>query len=111
MILQRMGMMLTMICPLTTDAEASKYSFLDRLKHYMERALITEDNRKAVELAVHRVFTINEHVYCVLCVFCVGNYILVAKTVHGHEIQIHAVALGQSSKRRHVPQTRRCQHF
>ena len=45
-----------------TDAEASKYSFLDRLKHYMEWALITEDNRKAVELAVHPVCTINEHV-------------------------------------------------
>jgi hypothetical protein len=62
MILQRMGMMLTTICPLTTDAEASKYSFLDRLKHYMEWALITEDNRKAVELVVHPVCTINEHV-------------------------------------------------
>ena len=35
-----------------TDAEASKYSFLDHLEHYMERALITEDNRKAVELAI-----------------------------------------------------------
>ncbi len=35
-----------------TDAEASKYSFLDRLEHYMEWALITEDNRKAVELAI-----------------------------------------------------------
>ena len=35
-----------------TDAEASKFSFLDRLKHYMERALISEDNRKAVELAI-----------------------------------------------------------
>ncbi len=67
MILQLMGMMLTTLCPLTTDAEASKYSFLDRLKHYMERALITEDNHKAVELAVHCVFTINEHVF----VFCV----------------------------------------
>ncbi len=111
MILQRMGMMLTTICPLTTDAEASKYSFLDRLKHYMERALITEDNCKAVELAVYHVFTINEHVYYVLCVCCVGNYILVAKIVHGHKIQIFAVALGQSSKRSHVPQTRRCQHF
>ena len=31
-----------------TDAEACKYSFLDRLEHYMERAHITEDNRKAV---------------------------------------------------------------
>ena len=35
-----------------TDAEASKYSFHDRLEHYMERALISEDNRKAVELAI-----------------------------------------------------------
>ena len=35
-----------------TDAKASKYFFLDRLDHYMERALITEDNRKAVELAI-----------------------------------------------------------
>jgi len=35
-----------------TDAEASKYSFLDRLKHYMERALISEDNHKAVELVI-----------------------------------------------------------
>ena len=34
------------------DSEASKYSFLDRLEHYMERALITEDNRKPVELAI-----------------------------------------------------------
>ena len=31
---------------LPTDAEASKYSFLDRLEHYMEWAIITEDNRK-----------------------------------------------------------------
>ncbi len=35
-----------------TDAEASKYSFLDRLEHYMEQGLITEDNCKAVELAI-----------------------------------------------------------
>ena len=35
-----------------TDAEASKYSFLDRLEHYMERALITEDIHKTVELAI-----------------------------------------------------------
>jgi hypothetical protein len=35
-----------------TDAEASKYSFLDRLEHYMERALISEANHKAVELAI-----------------------------------------------------------
>ena len=37
---------------LSTDVEASKYSFLDRLEHYMERAIITEDNCKAVELAI-----------------------------------------------------------
>jgi hypothetical protein len=35
-----------------TDAEASKFTFLERLKHYMERAQISEDNRKAVELAI-----------------------------------------------------------
>jgi len=35
-----------------TDAEASIYSFHDCLEHYMERALISEDNRKAVELAI-----------------------------------------------------------
>jgi hypothetical protein len=35
-----------------TDSEASKYSFLDRLEHYMERALISEGNRKAVELVI-----------------------------------------------------------
>ena len=35
-----------------TDAEASKYSFLDRLEHYMEQALITEDIHKTVELAI-----------------------------------------------------------
>jgi len=35
-----------------TDAEASKYLFLNHLEHYMERALIREDNRKAVELVV-----------------------------------------------------------
>jgi hypothetical protein len=35
-----------------TDAEASKYSFLDRLKHYMEWVLISELNCKAVELAI-----------------------------------------------------------
>ncbi len=37
---------------LPTDAEASKDSFLDRLEHYMERVIITEDNCKAVELAI-----------------------------------------------------------
>jgi hypothetical protein len=35
-----------------TDAEANKYSFLDRLERYMERALITENNHKAVELVI-----------------------------------------------------------
>jgi hypothetical protein len=37
---------------LPPDAEASKYSFLDRLEHYMEWAIITEDNHKAVKLAI-----------------------------------------------------------
>ena len=37
---------------LPTDAEASKYSFLDPLEHYMERGIITEDNCKAVELSI-----------------------------------------------------------
>ncbi len=35
-----------------TDAEASKYSFLDRLEHYMEQVFIFEDYHKAVELAI-----------------------------------------------------------
>ncbi len=35
-----------------TDQEVSKYSFYDRLKHYMERELIKEKNRKSVELAI-----------------------------------------------------------
>ena len=35
-----------------TDQEVSKYSFYDRLEHYMERELIKEENRKSVELAV-----------------------------------------------------------
>ena len=35
-----------------TDQEVSKYSFYDRLKHYMEREMIKEENRKSVELAV-----------------------------------------------------------
>ncbi len=35
-----------------TDSEASKYSFLDRLEHYMELALISEENCKAVELVI-----------------------------------------------------------
>ena len=35
-----------------TDQGVSKYSFYDRLEHYMERELIKEENRKSVELAV-----------------------------------------------------------
>jgi len=35
-----------------TDSEASRFTFLERLEHYMERAQISEDNRKAVELAI-----------------------------------------------------------
>jgi hypothetical protein len=35
-----------------TDQEVSKYSFYDRLEHYMERELIKEENRKLVELAI-----------------------------------------------------------
>jgi hypothetical protein len=35
-----------------TDQEVSKYGFHERLEHYMERELITEENRKSVELAV-----------------------------------------------------------
>ena len=35
-----------------TDAEASRFTFWERLEHYMERAQISEDNRKAVELAI-----------------------------------------------------------
>ena len=35
-----------------TDQEVSKYSFYDRLEHYMERELIKEENRKSVELAI-----------------------------------------------------------
>ncbi len=35
-----------------TDAEASKYSFLDHTEHYMERGLISESNCKAVELEI-----------------------------------------------------------
>ncbi len=30
----------------------SKFSFFERLDHYMERCLINEDNRRAVEVAV-----------------------------------------------------------
>ena len=33
-----------------TDQEVSKYSFYDRLEHYMERELIREENRKSVKL-------------------------------------------------------------
>jgi hypothetical protein len=35
-----------------TDLEASKYSFLDHLEHYMEQALISEENRKAVGFVI-----------------------------------------------------------
>jgi len=35
-----------------TDQEVSKYSFYDRLEHYMEHELIKEENRKSVELAI-----------------------------------------------------------
>jgi hypothetical protein len=35
-----------------TDSEASKYSFLDHLKHCMEWMLISAENRKAVELVI-----------------------------------------------------------
>jgi len=39
-------------CNDKTDLEVSKYSFFDRLEHYMERETIKEENRKAVELAL-----------------------------------------------------------
>ena len=35
-----------------TDLEVSRFSFFDRLSHYMERHLICEENRGTVELAV-----------------------------------------------------------
>ena len=35
-----------------TDLEVSKYSFFERLHHYMERVPISEENRGTVELAV-----------------------------------------------------------
>jgi hypothetical protein len=35
-----------------TDGEVSKFSFYDRLNHYMDRMSITQNNRMAVELAV-----------------------------------------------------------
>jgi hypothetical protein len=35
-----------------TDVEASKHPFLDHLKHYMDRELITDDNCKAVEYVI-----------------------------------------------------------
>jgi hypothetical protein len=35
-----------------TDLEVSKYSFFERLHHYMERIPISEENRGTVELAV-----------------------------------------------------------
>jgi hypothetical protein len=35
-----------------TDLEVSKYPFVERLDHYMERYLISEENRRSVELAI-----------------------------------------------------------
>lgn len=35
-----------------TDQEMAKFSFYERLEHYMERIPIKEDNRKSVELAI-----------------------------------------------------------
>lgn len=35
-----------------TDAEASKFSFIERLAHYMEKEVIVHGNRKSVELAI-----------------------------------------------------------
>jgi len=35
-----------------TDQKVSKYSFYDRLEHYIERELIKEENRKSVKLAI-----------------------------------------------------------
>jgi hypothetical protein len=38
--------------PTPTDNEVSRYSFFDRLKHYMEGNLITEGNRASVEMCI-----------------------------------------------------------
>jgi len=35
-----------------TDQEVGKYSFLERLEHYMDGEFIQDENRKSVELAV-----------------------------------------------------------
>jgi hypothetical protein len=35
-----------------TDLEVSKFSFFERLDHYMERCPISEDNRRVVEVAI-----------------------------------------------------------
>ena len=35
-----------------TDPEVSKYPFIERLDHYMERYQISEENRRSVELAI-----------------------------------------------------------
>ncbi len=35
-----------------TDLEESKYPFVERLDHYMERYPISEENRRSVELAI-----------------------------------------------------------
>ena len=38
--------------PTPTDNEVSRYSFCDRLKHYMDGSLITEGNRASVEMCI-----------------------------------------------------------
>ncbi len=37
---------------IATDLEVSKYSFLNRLKHYMNGELISSENHKAFEFAI-----------------------------------------------------------
>ncbi len=37
---------------IATNAEVSKYSFLNRLKHYMNGEKITSKNRKLVDFAI-----------------------------------------------------------
>ncbi len=37
---------------IATDLEVSKYSFLNRLKHYMNGERISSENRKAIEFAI-----------------------------------------------------------
>ncbi len=38
--------------PTPTDNEVSRFSFCDRLKHYMDGSLITEANRTSVEMCI-----------------------------------------------------------